>query len=206
MQSYSCLPEGHSSHDPRVRNYAPEYNTCGFLPECLSRADIYAELRAHIIACRTILPSISGVACIVRRTPGQMKQKIMYSSCLFTSMLFRKTKQATHSCAGYTTTKTIPRTWQHQNPCNYKYVQEGSLHASKQHQQHQQQALDPQGSSRIAAPADRSTASAVFAGGGGTAIIARLLAGAGSCTASSLAGVDAEAIGSELLYLSLIHI
>ena len=52
------------------------------------------------------------------------------------------------------------------------------------------------GSSWIAAPADRSTASAVFAAGGGTA---RLLAGAGSCTASSLAGAEADAIGSELL-------
>ena len=40
------------------------------------------------------------------------------------------------------------------------------------------------GSSRIAAPADRSTASAVLAAGGGTA---RLLAGAGSCTATKLA-------------------
>ena len=52
------------------------------------------------------------------------------------------------------------------------------------------------GSSRIAALAERSTASAVLAGGGGTA---RLLAGAGSYTASSLAGAEAEAIGSELL-------
>ena len=53
------------------------------------------------------------------------------------------------------------------------------------------------GSSRIAALAERSTASAVLAGGGGTA---RLLAGAGSYTASSLAGAEAEAIGSELLH------
>ena len=52
------------------------------------------------------------------------------------------------------------------------------------------------GSSRIAAPTDRSTASAVLADGGGTA---RLLAGAGSCTASLLAGAEEEAIGSELL-------
>ena len=49
---------------------------------------------------------------------------------------------------------------------------------------------------RIAAPADRSTASAVLAAGGGTA---RLLAEAGSCLASSFAGAEAEAIGSELL-------
>ena len=48
----------------------------------------------------------------------------------------------------------------------------------------------------IAAPADRSTATAVLAAGGDTA---RLLAGAGSCTAGSLAGAKAEAIGSELL-------
>ena len=49
---------------------------------------------------------------------------------------------------------------------------------------------------RIAAPADRSTASAVLAAGGGTA---RQLAEAGSCLASSFAGAEAEAIGSELL-------
>ena len=49
---------------------------------------------------------------------------------------------------------------------------------------------------RIAAPADRSTASAVLAAGGGTA---RLLAEAGSCLASSFARAEAEAIGSELL-------
>ena len=49
---------------------------------------------------------------------------------------------------------------------------------------------------RIAAPADRSTASAVLAAGGGTA---RLLAEAGSCLASSFAGAESEAIGSELL-------
>ena len=46
---------------------------------------------------------------------------------------------------------------------------------------------------RIAAPADRSTASTVLAAGGGTA---RLLAEARSCTASSL--TQAEAIGAEL--------
>ena len=49
---------------------------------------------------------------------------------------------------------------------------------------------------RITAPADRSTASAVLAAGGGTA---RLLAEAGSCLASSCAGAEAESIGSELL-------
>ena len=49
---------------------------------------------------------------------------------------------------------------------------------------------------RVAAPADRSTASAVLAAGGGTA---RLLAEAGSCLASSFAGAESEAIGSELL-------
>ena len=49
---------------------------------------------------------------------------------------------------------------------------------------------------RIAAPADRSTASAVLAAGGG---IARLLVEAGSCLDSSFAGAEAEAIGSELL-------
>ena len=52
------------------------------------------------------------------------------------------------------------------------------------------------GSSRIAAPTDRSTASDVHAAGGGTA---RLLAGAGSRAASPLAGADAENIWSELL-------
>jgi hypothetical protein len=52
------------------------------------------------------------------------------------------------------------------------------------------------GSSRIAAPADRSTASVVLAAGGGTA---RLHAGAVGCTARSLAGAEAEAIGAELL-------
>ena len=36
----------------------------------------------------------------------------------------------------------------------------------------------------------------MLAAGGGTA---RLLAGAGSCTASSLAGAEADAIGSEIL-------
>ena len=46
------------------------------------------------------------------------------------------------------------------------------------------------------APADRSTASALLAAGGDTH---RLLAGAGSSVASSLAGAEAEAIGSELL-------
>ena len=45
---------------------------------------------------------------------------------------------------------------------------------------------------RIAAPADRFNASAVLAAGGG---IARLLAEAGSCLASSFAGAEAEAIG-----------
>ena len=49
---------------------------------------------------------------------------------------------------------------------------------------------------RIAAPADRSNASAVLAAGGGAA---RLLAEAGSCLAISFAGAEAEAIGSELL-------
>ena len=49
---------------------------------------------------------------------------------------------------------------------------------------------------RIVAPADKFTASAVLAAGGGTAT---LLAGAGSCTASSLAGAEAEVIGPELL-------
>ena len=48
----------------------------------------------------------------------------------------------------------------------------------------------------IATPTDRFTAAAVLAAGGGTA---RLLAGAGSCTASPLAGAEAEAIVSELL-------
>ena len=46
------------------------------------------------------------------------------------------------------------------------------------------------------APADRSAASAVLAAGGGTAW---LLARAGSCAATPRAGVEAEAIGSELL-------
>ena len=46
------------------------------------------------------------------------------------------------------------------------------------------------------APADRSIASAVIAAGGGTV---RLLAEAGNCLASSFAGAEAEAIGSELL-------
>ena len=50
---------------------------------------------------------------------------------------------------------------------------------------------------RIAAPDDRSTPSAVLAAGGGTA---RLLAEVGSCLASSFAGAEAEAIGSELLH------
>ena len=45
-------------------------------------------------------------------------------------------------------------------------------------------------------PADRSNPSAVLAAGDGTA---RLLAGAGSCTASSPARAEAEAIGSDLL-------
>ena len=49
---------------------------------------------------------------------------------------------------------------------------------------------------RIAALVDSSTTSAVLAVGGGTA---RLLAEAGSCLASSFAGAEAEAIGSELL-------
>ena len=49
---------------------------------------------------------------------------------------------------------------------------------------------------RIAAPDDRSTPSAVLAAGGGTA---RLLAEVGSCLASSFAGAEAEAIGSELM-------
>ena len=49
---------------------------------------------------------------------------------------------------------------------------------------------------RIVAPADRSTASAALDAGGGTA---RLLAEAESCLASSFAGAEAEAIGSELL-------
>ena len=53
------------------------------------------------------------------------------------------------------------------------------------------------GSSRITAPADRSTASAVLAGGRDTA---RLLAGTGSCAASSLVEAGAETIGSELLH------
>ena len=53
------------------------------------------------------------------------------------------------------------------------------------------------GSSRIAAPADISTASAVLAAGGGTL---RLLAWAGSCAASSLAGAESDAIESELLH------
>ena len=49
---------------------------------------------------------------------------------------------------------------------------------------------------RIVAPADKFTASAVLAAGGGTA---RLPVEAGSCTASSFAGAEAEAIGSEVL-------
>ena len=49
---------------------------------------------------------------------------------------------------------------------------------------------------RIAAPVDRSTASAVHATGSGTA---RLLAEDGSCLASLFAGAYAEAIGSEPL-------
>ena len=49
---------------------------------------------------------------------------------------------------------------------------------------------------RIVAPADRSTASAALDAGGGTA---RLLAEAESCLASSFAGAEAEAIGSEPL-------
>ena len=48
---------------------------------------------------------------------------------------------------------------------------------------------------RIVALADRSTASAVLAAGGGTA---RLLAEARSCLASSFAGAEAEAIGSAI--------
>ena len=49
---------------------------------------------------------------------------------------------------------------------------------------------------RITAPADRSTASAVLAAGGGTA---RLFAEAGSCLASSFARAEAQSVGSELL-------
>ena len=52
------------------------------------------------------------------------------------------------------------------------------------------------GSSRIVAPTDRSSSLAVLTAGGGTA---RPFAGAGSCTASSPAGAEAEGIGSELL-------
>ena len=49
---------------------------------------------------------------------------------------------------------------------------------------------------RIAAPADRSTASAVLAARGGSV---RLLAEAESCSARLFAGAEAEAIGSKLL-------
>ena len=54
----------------------------------------------------------------------------------------------------------------------------------------------PQQQQKQQAPADRSIVSAVLVVGGGTA---RLLAEAGSCLASSFAGAEAEAIGSELL-------
>ena len=50
---------------------------------------------------------------------------------------------------------------------------------------------------RIAARADRATASAVILAAGGST--ARLLAEAGSCLASSFAGAEAEPVGSELL-------
>ena len=49
---------------------------------------------------------------------------------------------------------------------------------------------------RIAAPADRSTASAELAAGCGTT---RIFAEARSCLGSSLAEAEAEVIGSELL-------
>ena len=40
LKTYSCLPEGHS-RDPRGRPAGPKlYNTCRFLPEGVSRADI----------------------------------------------------------------------------------------------------------------------------------------------------------------------
>ena len=52
------------------------------------------------------------------------------------------------------------------------------------------------GSSRIAGLLTDRPLQRVLAAGGGTA---RLLAGAGSCTANSLAGAEADAIGSDLL-------
>ena len=40
LQTYSCLPEGHS-RDPRVLSAGPKlYHACRFLPEGLSRADV----------------------------------------------------------------------------------------------------------------------------------------------------------------------
>ena len=54
----------------------------------------------------------------------------------------------------------------------------------------------PQQQQKQQAPADRSIVSAVLVVGGGTA---RLLAEAGSSLASSFAGAEAEAIGSDLL-------
>ena len=41
LQTFSCLPKGHSSRDPRVPPVGPKlHNSCRFLPERLSRADV----------------------------------------------------------------------------------------------------------------------------------------------------------------------
>ena len=71
LPTYSCLPEGHSC-DPLVLPVSPKfYNTCRFLREDLSRADIpNFERISYRVPCRPITPSISDEAYIIKRTPG----------------------------------------------------------------------------------------------------------------------------------------
>ena len=67
LQSYSCLPQGHSSRDPWVVSAGPKlYYACHFLPEGPSHADISNSER-------TSSRLEKFYQALAMRTPGRMR-------------------------------------------------------------------------------------------------------------------------------------
>ena len=112
-QTYSCLPEGRS-RDPRVLPAGPP----------LSRR--YSELRAHIRACRTIIPGISDEAYIIWRTPGRMKVVVKLYSWSHPPSLTKQSRPHTHppyaGCNNKTIIITPINSKQNLNPCTSTYT------------------------------------------------------------------------------------
>ena len=102
------------------------YNTCRFMHEGLSRADIPNSGRRRII--ELVEQSYQAIATrhtwyIVKQIPGDRMKPRYNCIFVFTSIQFHQTYQATHSCRYNNEDDTaVPRTRQYLNPCTSTYT------------------------------------------------------------------------------------